>query len=490
MATPSQASAFALEAGARPTSLGKFLGYVILAGLGNAFIAAFLLFRLPADHAPSLHSLLIRSVIYVSGAVLAGAAGSRFYWNRFSVPFRTDPPLSFPQFAIVNAGAWVWVPAVVLLSREDSPGSAILFALGAALLANGLRRIVVSEARPRNQQSITHPSDANGMFAATLRTPHRDADGYAIALCVYATGYLLINHFYLTAGVSLAAAAFLFEWKLTLEPQSELPGNLARRRQAGRFYEIALAAILVTLYVMLHGIGHRNDVEAGRVAFSAGGGKGDNAAVNHRRPGSVYVAGISGYQSIILWPVLQKPKIAAPVLASVSPFAKLAAKPLVIKFDGPYWYFQPPGQKPGPQAYEAHGNPLTANIEANNFLPLKMEAVQNLGSPIRLARCREVQVTVENRDNVRGMIAVGVVLADASAADKPTVSLGEQTILSSQPDQFAVKLAPVYEVLRFAVPDSAALRKFNQITVDYYSGPEHWQLGARVAIDQFELIPR
>jgi hypothetical protein len=132
---------------------------------------------------------------------------------------------------------------------------------------------------------------------------------------------------------------------------------------------------------------------------------------------------------------------------------------------------------------------LTANIEANNFLPLKMEAVQNLGPPIRLARCREVQVTVENRDNVRGPIAVGVVLTDASAPRRPSVSLGQQTILSTEPGQFTVKLAPVNEVMRFAVPDTAPLRKFNQITVEYFSAPEHWQLGARVAIDQFELIP-
>ena len=493
MASPTQAGAFALEAGRYPTSLEKFLSYVVLAGLGNAFIAAFLLFRLPADNAPSLHSLLIRSVIYVCGAVLAGAAGSRFYWNRLSAPFTSDSTLSFPLFAIVNARAWVWVPAVVLLSRQDSPGSAILSALGAALLASGLRRIVVSETCPRDQQSIMHQSDEYEMFAATLRTPQREVHGYAIALCVYATGYLLINHFYLTAGVPLAAAAFLFAWKLTLEPQSEqseLPGKLARRRTAVRFPQVAITAILVTLYVMLYGIGHRNDVEAERAALDAGEVKGANAEANHRRSGSVYVARVSGYQSIILWPLPEKPKIVAPVLASLSPFAALTAKPLVIKFDGPYWYFQPPGHRPGPQAYEAHGNPLTANIEANNFLPLKMKAVQNLGSPIRLARCREVQVTVENRDNLRGSIAVGVVLTDASAPGKPSVSLGQHTILSSEPGQFTVKLAPVNEVLRFAVPDSAALRKFNQITVEYFSGPGHWQMGARVAIDQFELVPR
>lgn len=502
MATPSQAGAFALQAGEHPMSVQKFLSYVVLAGMGNALIWAFLLFRLPADHSPSLHSLLIRSLIYVSGAVLAGAAGSRFYWGRFSVPFTTEPPLSFPLFAIVNACAWVWVPAVVLLSRQDSPGSAFLAALGAALLANGLRRIIPPETRPRPYPPIVHPSDQGEMFAATLRTPHQEVHGYAIALCVYATGYLLVKHFYLNAGVPLAAAAFLFAWKLAPDPQSqpdsqtepaaqtELAAKSARKREAVRFHQVALTAVLVTLYVMLNGIGHRNQVEAERAALAAGGGKGENAAADHRHSGSVYVSGISGYQSIILWPFQRKPAIVAPVLASISPLAALTAKPLVIKFDGPYWYFQPPGQRPGPQAYEAHGNPLTANIEANNFLPLTMEAVQNLGSPIRLARCREVQVTVENRDNVRGPISVGVLLADASAPGKPTLSLGPQTILSSQPDQFAVKLAPVDEVLHFAVPDHAALRKFNQITVEYFSGPEHWQVGAKIAVDQFELVPR
>jgi hypothetical protein len=130
------------------------------------------------------------------------------------------------------------------------------------------------------------------------------------------------------------------------------------------------------------------------------------------------------------------------------------------------------------------------NIEANNFIPLNMEAVQNLATSIKLARCRELRVTVQNRDNMRGLIALGVELKDSSAPGKSSVSLGQQTILSSRPDQFAVKLAPVDEVLRFAVPSHAALHKFDQITVQYFPGPEHWQLGAKIAIDQFELVPR
>jgi hypothetical protein len=492
MASSTQTGAFSLQAGERPVSLGRFTGYVVMAGLLNAAIAAFLLFRLPADVAPSLRSLLIRAIIYVAGSVLAGMAGARFYWNQFSVPFTSDPPLSFPRFALINAAAWVWVPAVVLLSRQDSPASAAFSALGAALLASGLRRMIPSASGARSRQLAGQETDGRQMFAATLHTPPREAHGYVIALCVYATGYFLINHFYLNAGAPVALAAFLFAWKLTLEPASTAAGSDGLRRAGFRLAEVATAAVLVTLLVMMIGIGHRNRVEAARAALAAGNGNGNgDDAITHRRSvGQVIVPGISGYESIILWPVPEKPQIAAPVLASVLPFAVHSAKPFVIRFDGPYWYFQPPGQRPGPRAHQGYGNPLSVNIEANNFIPLNMEAVQNLGSPIRLSRTSEVRVEIENRDNLRGPIALGVVLTDSSARGKPSLSLGQQTIPSTEPDQFAVKLAPVEEALRFAVPSQATLRRFDQITVEYFPGPEHWQVGSRVAIKQFELLPR
>ena len=490
MASSTQARAFSLQAGERPVSLRKFTGYVVAAGFVNAAIAAYMLFRLPADHAPSLHSLLIRAALYVTGAALAGAVGARFYWNRFSVPFTCDPPLSFRLFWLVNAAAWVWVPAVVLLSRQDSPGTAAFSALGAALLGSGLRRMIPSTPASRDHRLAGQEADTGQMFAATLRDPPREAYGYAIALLIYSAGYFFFNHFYLNTGGPLAIAAFLFAWKLTLEPASTAATSDSIRRAGIRLAEVAAAAVLVTLLVMMIGIGHRNRVEAERATLAAGNGSGDEANATRRKAGDVIVPGISGYQSIILWPVPEKPQIVAPVLASILPFAARSAKPLVIKFDGPYLYFQPPRQRPGPEAHEGHGTPLSVNIEANNFLALNMKAVETLASPIRLSRCREVQVEIENRDNLRGVIALGVVLTDSSAPWKQPLSLGQQAILSSEPDQFAVKLAPVDEVLRFAVPSQATIRKFDQITVEYLPGPEHWQVGTKVAINQFELIPR
>lgn len=482
MATSAQTGAFALQAGERPIGIRTFAGYVALAGLGNAAIAAFLLFRLPASHAPSVRSLLVRALIYVAGAVLAGTGGARFYWNRSSTPFRFDPPLSFRLFALENATAWVWVPSIVLLSRQDSPASAALSALGAALLANGLRRILPSHGSLHPPDFAPQPNERE-LFAATLRTAPREAHGYIIALCLYATGYFLISRFYLSAGAPLALAAFLFAWKLNLEPA---PANNTSRASL-RLAPIAAAAVLVTLFVLLEGIGHRNRMEAANLVLANGNNQGSDASSH---PSTVKASGISGYESIILWPIPEKKQIAAPVPTSLSPLAARAARPLVIRFDGPYWYFQPPGERPGPSAHQAQGNPIAVNIEANNFIPLAVEAVQNLGAPIRLARCREVQVTIENRDNLRGLIALGVVLTDSFAPGKPSLSLGRQPVLTSEPEHFTIKTVPADEALRFPVPEHAKIRKFDQITVLFLPDVEHFEVGPKIAIQEFALFPR
>ena len=88
----------------------------------------------------------------------------------------------------------------------------------------------------------------------------------------------------------------------------------------------------------------------------------------------------------------------------------------MIHFDGAYWYFQPPDKRPGPNAHQTHGTPLAVDIGTNNFFPLTMEAVQRLNTPIRLAPYGEIQMTVENRDNVPGPIALSVVLRECGYA--------------------------------------------------------------------------
>lgn len=486
MATPVEASAFAIEAGSRPLPSSRFIGYLVLAGLINAAIAALLFFNLPASRDPTTDSLLVRSILAVTGAILAGLAGSRFYWNRSAAALRAGVLLPFRRFAYVNAEAWVWVPAIILLSRQDSPISTFLSALGAALLSNGLRRAIPRFAGSTNQPLTTTELEEDEMFAATLRTPHRESQGYVIAFSLYLTGYLLIKHFNLTAGVPLALAAFLVVWHLTPEPDSAAISARTDKRSARRLASAAAAAVLVTLFALLFGVARRNRAEeAASVARTRDGGE-----VNRPISKGSGTSLVPGFESVILLPAPEKEKIVAPQPVNISPFANRTAKPLVIHFDGAYWYFQPPEKRPGPNAHRTNGSPLTADIGTNNFFPLTMEAVQRLATAIRLAPYREIQMTVENRDNIAGPIVLSVVLSDSGAPGKPSLSLGGEPVVSSEPSQFTLKSAPAQEVLSFYIPEHATIREFDEVTVFFLPDVAHFEVGPKIAIQQFVLVPR
>jgi hypothetical protein len=165
-------------------------------------------------------------------------------------------------------------------------------------------------------------------------------------------------------------------------------------------------------------------------------------------------------------------------------------KPLVIRFDGPYWYFRPPRRSPGSRAHVVHGTPLGVNIRSTDFVPLLMEARQSLGAAIQLTCCREIQVTIENHDNIPGRIALGILLTDSTSIGKPTLYLDQQPVISTEPDHFSVKSSPVQEVLRFPVPNHPRIDKFDEITVIFFPDTERAKAGAKIAIQEFQLLPR
>ena len=198
----------------------------------------------------------------------------------------------------------------------------------------------------------------------------------------------------------------------------------------------------------------------------------------------------AGYERIILWPVPLKKKVALPPPSSNSPTGFTLSKPVTIPFEGSYWYFQPRGNRPGMRAHVARGTPLTVDIRSVNYIPLIMEAHQSLGAAIPLACCREIEVAIENNDNAPGIVALGVLLTDSTSLGKPTLYLEQQTIASTEPGRFTVKSSPVPEVLRFRVPDHPRIEQFDEITVIFFPDSERPYRAARIAIKQFDLIPR
>ena len=120
---------------------GLYLGFLIIAGFLASLVVQLLLCLWPLVHASSLAAAFLAALAYVSAAVLSGLAATRFFWN----PSRMSPSSSLSLFALTSAVGWIWIPSVVLLSRQGSIAAALLGAMGAALMAIGLGKVLTPD---------------------------------------------------------------------------------------------------------------------------------------------------------------------------------------------------------------------------------------------------------------------------------------------------------------------------------------------------------
>lgn len=462
----------------------NFLAFLICAGLLNALIAAFVVCRLPESHTPSLVSIFFRALIYVGVGAMAGVAGAWFYWKRSSHPSKRSFPISFGLFALTCAAGWVWVPAVAILSDQDSAGAAIFSVVGAWLLAAGLRGVIPTI----NADADPSEMERRPMFADTLRAEPLRPDGYVVALGIYAAGYALRDHSALTASGLIALGAFVFAWNWIV-PRGRQGNTEGNRRAVLRLARVAVPAVLITAWALLGGVAHRNRASGDGTAL-ARGDSGEGGDAKRKADGQASPYGLGGYQSLVLWPFPPRKQIVPPIPVRSSLFAPGTTQPLVIRFDGVYWYFQPPRKDPGADAHQARGTPVAVNIHSNNFIPIVMQAHQHLGGAVPIRRCREIQVEIENRDNTPGTIALALLLRDSSAPAEASLYLGQQTLVSSQPGHFRIKSSPVFETLRFAVPARGGVRQFDTIHVMVLPDVEHSTISPKIGIEQFQLFPR
>jgi hypothetical protein len=462
----------------------RMLLFMLGTGLLNASIAGILLCRLPEAHHPSLQSVLVRATVYVVIGAVAGIVGTYLYWHNPASSFRADPPLPFSLFALVCAAGWIWVPAMLLFSEQASPLSAGVAVIAAFFLAGEIRRITLQVLSPSPEPGPFLPADDRPLFAETLYRAPAQPEGYLIALCLYAAGWAIAGHSNMTAAALLALAACLFKLRTTFLPARDFQPDREYRRAALRLACLALPAVLVTFWALLDGVAYRNGLLAVSAAEAASAqSTGNHAQSKNDDKSSTHLG--NGYESVILWPYSPKKQVVAPVQPSPL-LAPGTTRPLVIRFNGEYWYLQPPDVSPGPKAHHAIGTPLDLHIASSNSFPLMMQAHQYLRSPIRVARCREIRVEIEDREVDPGSIFLAGWLKNSSAAGAAAVYLGQQPIAGMS----AASASPATETLVFAVPASAKIRTFDEISLVMLPDSGHERVGPRVAIRQFELVPR
>ena len=280
------------------------------------------------------------------------------------------------------------------------------------------------------------------------------------------------------AGVALGATVALL-----IAGWTAWDGRWARRWGSNRM-AVPLGGIAVVLLMLA--LTQWMGRGGGNSALAAGSKAGGGPQLHNPKAGQ---AG-GDFVGIILWPPQKKkvdivpPRPKTPTLGS-----GVKARPLIIPFDGPYWYFKDPEVEPGPKAHVTFGEPTEAKVRSTDRMQLRMQAHQNLGLPIDLDCCREVDVTVTNADLHVGMIMASVVLTDTSSEGRKATTLGVQPVISSELGPVGVR-GKVTETLRFVVPASTRLQHFDQIDVILQPTMERARMGSKVSIEQFELVPK
>jgi hypothetical protein len=128
-------------------------------------------------------------------------------------------------------------------------------------------------------------------------------------------------------------------------------------------------------------------------------------------------------------------------------------------------------------------------VRSTDYRPLAMEAHQTLSGPIYGDCCHALRIDLLNGDDRPGPIRVELLLRDTFHKPAFSVTLGTIAIPSSQLQQIPLNRPPVPESLRFPMPEAARNRHFDEITVVIRPSPGRALAGAKIAIQDFVLVP-
>jgi hypothetical protein len=450
---------------------------LVVTGCVSAATIASLACRLPKANTLSWITIFSLSIKYIIIVTLGGAIGTSIPW----LFLKAKPSFSLAFLSKTVAVGWIFFPCIFLFYRRQSPWMFPALALATVAVTFALRRLFPAGATPDEEKPpYWHNADLPNLYGLPI-ADFRPVRSFFLAICAQAALILAILDQPVSAGILLSMCLSMLVWRW-----SAVVGS-AIKQFAGRRQSVLLCAfaICLTVLALIPWVASKSP-DSNNVPRKP-------ALVTHESRESA-VPG-SDYVGIILWPPpIKKTEIVPPRPHSTSFAIGKSSQPVVIPFDGQYWYFKAPSKRPGPRAHVAHGKAMYVNVRSTNFAPLLMEAYQNLGTAIDLGCCSEIDVAITNADVRPGTIALGIRLGDSDSLGDPTLDLGERTIVSSKAAQIPMNRPPVDEVLRFPIPlpfaRATTIGRFDEITIVFLSSGERARAGAKVSIQSFTLIPR
>jgi hypothetical protein len=424
----------------------------------------------PRAHALSWSGLMSRSAFLLGMAALAALGAVALLHRAYREYFRRPG-------ATLLACAWsaaIWIPLLLLVWSEH--------AIWAVLAPVPIAAVVASFAK-RKQEAAREwtdevPAGREPMFATGAQV-----NGLRLARLAVVTAFLLEALIFaaLCRAVPLMCSLVIvttacLAWGFTPVRTGAHDSAAPVRSQIAVLPCFLLTCMALTPFLRMGlGMGRLSSVVLANPLQGAPQLKAVNTKV---------------YSGVVLMaPPLPKRKLLLSPPRSVLGGVMRPAHPLVIPFDGAYWYFQAPATGPTHGAKVQRGDPTKAHIHSSDWTPLEMEAHQSLGNLLDASCCRNLSVALVNADTRRGLIQVEARLRDVTGREARTVSLGTVPIQSSAAKSISTARPDVAETLRFPIAGEAASARFNEITLVFKLAPGRELAGARVQVSSFTLQP-
>jgi hypothetical protein len=422
------------------------------------------------------------SVVYLLIACMVGALGT---W----IALPSSSRRQFRSLSGCGVRAWAFLPAIMLFLRQGSVWAPLVAVASAAIMSAYLFRFteamqnIYREGAGAHQgaenQGVENQDVEKNLFTAEVRLAPASWVPFGLSLCLYGAFLAVVDGKILLVTELLAVASFLIVLQVTAA-RAQM-GRIKEQGVARRSHPYSLiAAAICCAFIALSVPG------AVRVSFPRLHRAPANASASKQQPSPDRSS--SGYQTIVLWPIEKQEKFIPSPPINVNSLSPGIAKPLVIPFYGPYWYFKFAGESPGPNARTTRGDPLKVNVRSTDRSPLLMEAHQLLSDPIDLTCCREMQVVFRN-DVSLGALAVGLSLTDSHSKGKLSQTLGVKYVAPSAANQRPGNTSPVEETLIFPLPKQGVIKRFDEITVTLLPDARHLTAGRKVAVERFVIIP-
>ena len=209
---------------------------------------------------------------------------------------------------------------------------------------------------------------------------------------------------------------------------------------------------------------------------------------NTKIESAVFVAG-PVFAGVQLYPEVEAhTRLVAPPLLGVRTFGESRTDPLSIPFDGVYWFWRGPSDRPPVNSVVMHGSPSARFFRSTDGDGMSMEARQNLGFMVDPKRYSAIEIAVENADPFPNTVSILLKIRNTTAPHNPTLSLGMEDV--SAPAPSVGRGTASAQVLRFRIPSAIPIGSFDELTVSYYLKGARSDRSARISIDRFRLIPR